>query len=184
MGINYTIFKYSSNFDSISEFVATLPSHRRILELASVLVSVVESHNSFSIHKAMCEGTFVDTIMVVEHSIPVHLSISVLALVFQIATSPVVFSFTVEKTIFEFTRVYISISFTKLALSMNYIGSHLSFVDGVICLLSTARHGLIPGRFKPGKLSKTMHLRINEVSDIMAAICPLELTKALYLRVK
>ena len=183
MFVNNAIFKDPSNFCSIGQFIAPISSHIWIFELTGVFVTIVESHYAFAIHVTVGETALVDAIVIVKNSAAVHLTISVLTFVFEVAASPAIFSFSIEKTILKLTCVYIAICFRQSAPTMDNIRCHLSFVHCVNSFFTISRERLIPCRLKPGQLAVAMHLRIDKITDVVSSIKPLEFAKALDLRI-
>ena len=68
--------------------------------------------------------------------------------------------------------VEISVVHLQLALAVEDIRKEFSLVDYLFAVL-----------VRPAHLSNALHLRINEVADVVSAVWPFELSVPLYLRI-
>ena len=105
MTITYAIFKVTDHFGPIWQRVAAIAGHLGVAELARILIAIVKVHQALAGHEPTAEFTFVDPIVVVEHTETVQVTISELAFVLELVVGPLIDTFAVEDSILELSFI-------------------------------------------------------------------------------
>jgi len=108
-----------------------------------------------------------------EDAVPVDQPVAELTLILQLEVPPAIDAFAIELGVFELAFVDVTICAGELATTLNHVGEHLALVH---CQLT------VHCWFWPCQLPVSVHLRVDELPDVVAAIRPLEFAVTIDLR--
>lgn len=142
------------------------------MELTRVLISVTEVGDSLALKETEPEFSFKNSIGVIEDSEAMHFASLKLSLIKELCVrGPTEFSLSMVLAVFELAIISVAIPPNYFALAMEDVGYKLSLIHR-FCW----RELRVDFRIMPNQLSVTLHARVYELSNIVSAIGPLELS--------
>ena len=152
--------------------VASETCHLRVMELAGVFVSIAEVCDSLALKEAESEFSLKNSIGVVEDSEPMHFASLELSLIKELSVrGPTEVSLSMVLPVFKLAIIGVSIAPNDLALAMEDVGHKLSFIYRF-----GWRELRVDLGIKPNQLPVTFHARVHELTNIVSAVGPLELS--------
>ena len=173
MAIADSVFEVASDFGAVIVSVTAVAGHLRFEVLSDVLVAELEVGDDFAVQESLLELPREHAIHVLQRARAMQLAVFEFAAIVEARLRcPLVVAFAAELAIFELTFVQIAVVNLKRSLPVEHICEEMAFVNILFAILQ-----------RPGHLALALHLRIDKVADVVAAIRPLELSVSLDLRI-
>ena len=173
MFVAYSVVEHSNDLCVLGHIVvASKTCHLRVVELARVFISITEVGNSLALKKAESEFSLKNSIGVVEDSEAMHFASLELSLIKELSVrSPTEFSLSMILSVFELAIIGVTIPPNNLALAMEDVGNELPFINRLCWRELRVDFGIMPNQ-----LPIALHARVHELTNIMSAIGPFELS--------
>jgi len=173
MLVAHSIVEHSDDLSILGDIVvASKTCHLRVMELTRVLISVTEVGDSLALKEAESEFSLKNSIGVVEDSEAMHFASLELSLIKELSVrGPTEFSLSMVLPVFELAIIGVAVPPNDLALAMEDAGYKLSLINR-FCW----RELRVDFDIMPNQLSVTLHARVHELTNIVSAIGPLELS--------
>ncbi len=142
------------------------------MKLSRVFISVTEVCNSLALKEAESEFSLKNSIRVVKDSEAMHFASLELSLIKELGVrGPTEISLSMVLSVFKLAVISVAIAPNNLALAMEDVGYELSFINRF-----GWRELMVDLGIKPNQLPVTLHAGVHELTNIMSAIRPLELS--------
>ena len=173
MLVAHSIVEHSDDLSILGDIVvASKTCHLRVMELTRVLISVTEVGDSLALKEAEPKFPLKHSIGVVEDSESMHFASLELSLIEELSVrSPTEFSFSMILSVFELAIIGVTITPNNLALPMEDVGYELPFINRLCWRELRVDFGIMPN-----KLPIAFHAGVHELTNIVSAIGPLELS--------
>ena len=170
--VDNSVLEIADDLRPVIESVTSIAGHGRLGILPDIAVAELIIGDDLTMEVAALELTLENALHVLEGPISVHLTVFELAfVVLPWLRSPLVKALAIEFSVLEFSLVKITARHGQMALAMENIREKLALVD----ILLTFE---VPDHF-----SLALHLRVTEITNVVAAVRPLELSIPLHLAV-